>query len=305
MGDTIERARGRWREILPRLGIAPKYLVNKHGPCPLCGGRDRFRYDDREGTGSYYCGQCGAGVGIILIRKLHGWDHATACNAVDEIIGRGKPYETTKAPHCTADPAWRLRQITKVIAEARSPEIVSSYLERRGLAVTSPVLLGHPRLPYFDGDHKLIGHFPAVVAPIVGPDHDLRSAQRIYAAEIEPRKKTMPKVSTINGAAIRLHQMVDGTIGVAEGVETALAAYQLFNVPTWAAISAPGLKTFVPPAGCRRLTIFADNDCNFAGQSSAYELAKRLTREGLAVDVRIPPIPDTDWLDTLQLGAPA
>jgi putative DNA primase/helicase len=22
-------------------------LSGKHGPCPLCGGRDRFRFDDR------------------------------------------------------------------------------------------------------------------------------------------------------------------------------------------------------------------------------------------------------------------
>ena len=37
--NTVERARGRWREILPRLGIDARFLVNRHGPCPLCGGR--------------------------------------------------------------------------------------------------------------------------------------------------------------------------------------------------------------------------------------------------------------------------
>ena len=87
MTGTIERARGRWREILPQLGIDTRFLVNKHGPCPLCGGRDRFRFDDRDGTGSYYCNQCGAGVGVILVRKLHGWDHETACDEIDKIIG--------------------------------------------------------------------------------------------------------------------------------------------------------------------------------------------------------------------------
>ena len=33
--NTIDRARHRWLEILPRLGIDRQYLQNKHGPCPL------------------------------------------------------------------------------------------------------------------------------------------------------------------------------------------------------------------------------------------------------------------------------
>src|SRR3954447_11493912 len=89
MAGTVERARHRWREILPQLGIDTRFLVNKHGPCPLCGGRDRYRFDDRDGSGSYYCNQCGAGVGVILVRKLHGWDHKTACDEIDKIIGIG------------------------------------------------------------------------------------------------------------------------------------------------------------------------------------------------------------------------
>ena len=68
--DTITRARGRWKEILPQFGIDPKFLTNRHGPCPLCRGKDRFRFDDKDGSGSYFCNQCGPGSGVILIRKL-------------------------------------------------------------------------------------------------------------------------------------------------------------------------------------------------------------------------------------------
>jgi len=74
MGGTIERARHRWREILPQLGIETRFLTNKHGPCPLCGGKDRFRFDDRHGDGDYFCNQCGPGVGLILVQKKNGWD---------------------------------------------------------------------------------------------------------------------------------------------------------------------------------------------------------------------------------------
>ncbi len=86
-GETKASACGRWRELLPALGIAQKYLVNRHGPCPLCGGRDRFRYDDRNRHGDYYCNQCGAGDGITLLRKKHGWSYAEVCCEIDRVLG--------------------------------------------------------------------------------------------------------------------------------------------------------------------------------------------------------------------------
>ena len=39
-----ERARGRWQGILPAIGVSSQYLTGKHGPCPMCGGKDRFRW---------------------------------------------------------------------------------------------------------------------------------------------------------------------------------------------------------------------------------------------------------------------
>src|SRR5262245_52545204 len=90
-GETVARARGRWGEILPLLGVERRYLTGKHGPCPLCpgGGRDRFRWDNKNGDGTYFCAQCGAGNAITLLRKLHGWNCATTFSKIDEIIGRG------------------------------------------------------------------------------------------------------------------------------------------------------------------------------------------------------------------------
>lgn len=57
MTGTVERARGRWREILPQLGIDTSYLRTRHGPCPLCGGKDRFRWDDNHPTCSFAWGR--------------------------------------------------------------------------------------------------------------------------------------------------------------------------------------------------------------------------------------------------------
>jgi putative DNA primase/helicase len=210
--NTIERARNRWREILPLLGIETRFLTNKHGPCPICGGKDRFRFDDKDGTGSYYCNQCGAGVGVILVCKKNGWDFKTACDEIDEIIGTAanpKPAPAAcSSRHSQRNSCRRHEAIKRLLAHAVSPAIVDAYLTRRGIAVRSPTLLGHARCPYFDADHRFIGNYPAVVAPILGPDESLQSAARIYDADLGPlkRKKPLPVVRTISGAAVRLFE---------------------------------------------------------------------------------------------------
>jgi putative DNA primase/helicase len=61
MPSTKELARGRWRAILPALGIHERYLTGRNTPCPMCGGKDRFRFLDRrgqDGDGMWLCNQC-------------------------------------------------------------------------------------------------------------------------------------------------------------------------------------------------------------------------------------------------------
>jgi len=54
------------------------------GPCPQCGGQDRFIVRPNEGaTGRYFCRQCGAkGDGIQYLRDFEGYSFAAACEAV-------------------------------------------------------------------------------------------------------------------------------------------------------------------------------------------------------------------------------
>ena len=309
--NTIERARGRWPEILPKLGIDVRFLQNRHGPCPVCGGKDRFRFDDKNGEGTYYCNGCGAGTGVILVRKLKDWSHAEACAAIDQVIGNDyRPVVTSKPPAVKPSDESRKANFARLLGEASAPHIVDVYLMKRGLSVTSSVLRGHPACPYFSEEGVLLGRYPAVLAPLTAPDGRLVSLQRVYDADVAERKKTMAPVGTIKGATVRL-QEADDQLGICEGFETGLAAHELFDVPMWAALSANNLEIFNPPR-VRQFYIFADNDVNSEGQAAAFSLARRINRwnrqhhsDALPVVVHVPTHPGTDWLDVLIERQPA
>jgi putative DNA primase/helicase len=91
-------------------------------------------------------------------------------------------------------------------------------------------------------------------------------------------------------------------MGIAEGVETALAAMKLFDVPVWSALSAGGLIKWQPPVTARHIIVFGDNDKNATGQAAAWSLAHRLIAEGLNAEVRVPP-DEGDWNDVLEASA--
>jgi putative DNA primase/helicase len=88
-------------------------------------------------------------------------------------------------------------------------------------------------------------------------------------------------------------------LGIAEGVESAIAAHEIFGLPVWSTMNTNGIKSFVPPGGTKEIGIFADNDSNYAGQAAAYELANKLCLKNYQVSVYIPPTDGFDWMDEL------
>tara|TARA_B100000035_G_C21036428_1_gene571211 strand:+ start:4972 stop:7047 length:2076 start_codon:yes stop_codon:yes gene_type:complete len=88
MSGAKEAAEGRWPELLRDLaGLTDGQLKDEHGPCPLCGGKDRYRFDDKDGKGTYFCNQCGAGDGFALLMKKNGWTFREAAKAVERKLG--------------------------------------------------------------------------------------------------------------------------------------------------------------------------------------------------------------------------
>ena len=91
--------------------------------------------------------------------------------------------------------------------------------------------------------------------------------------------------------------MRDGTLALAEGIETALAYTRLTGTPAWAALSAAGLRHAPLPDGLEHLVIAADFDG--AGLTAAEQLEQRAARAGIAVRIDVPPRHRTDWADVL------
>lgn len=89
--DVAAAARGRWPEILAALSIPAERLRPAHGPCPGCGGKDRYRFDDRNESGSWLCNRGGAGPiagdGFDLLRHVYDWTAAEALRAVAQCLG--------------------------------------------------------------------------------------------------------------------------------------------------------------------------------------------------------------------------
>ena len=88
--DVLRAANGRWPDVLGRLGVQTSLLENKHGPCPGCGGRDRFRWDDKEGDGTWLCSQGGAGTisggGLDLLMHCTGKEWKECLHMVGEVV---------------------------------------------------------------------------------------------------------------------------------------------------------------------------------------------------------------------------
>ena len=182
---------------------------------------------------------------------------------------------------------------------------VTLYLKRRGLVGlrTFPAALRYHRaLPYWH-EGQVIGTYPAMLARFHATDgrcvalHQTYLTQDGCKANVPTPKKMSPTSGHLMGGCIPLAQPVDGALGIAEGIETALCASAGSGVPVVAAYSASCLAGFVLPNGLKRLVIFGDNDDSGTGQSAAEKLACRARAAGIAVTVAVPQTPNTDWAD--------
>ncbi|MDM3356910.1 primase-helicase zinc-binding domain-containing protein [Citrobacter sp. Cb004] len=296
--ETVKQACGHWPRILPALGV--KVIKNRHQSCPVCGGSDRFRFDDKEGRGTWFCNQCGAGDGLKLVEKVFGVTPSEAAGKVNAVTGNLPPVapeviaaseaETVADRKAAAALAVRLMEKTR-------PDTGNTYLTRKGFHALECLTL--------TATHKTGGvtfHAGDVVVPLYDDTGALVNLQLINADGL---KRTL-KGGQVKGAChiIEGKKQAGKRLWIAEGYATALTVHHLTGETVMVALSSVNLLSLASlarhkyPAG--QIVLAADRDLNGDGQSKAAAAADAC--EGI---VALPPV-FGDWNDAfMQKGEEA
>lgn len=302
--DVLAAVRA-WPAVLTALGVNPRYLDRKHGPCPICGGKDRYRFTDYRKRGDFICAQCApkGEDGLTLLQRVFGWSFREALQRVAGITGASPApchpvapaYATDEAP---ATPSRRVRDLLRTSCDPGDVADVRAYLTSRCLW---PLPAGHGLRGHALADDYREGQFPALIALVKDINGELVTAHVTFLQDGRkrpgdaPRKILSPMTGRV-GCAVRLGPVATA-LGVAEGIETALSATVLHNIPVWSCLNAGQLERFTPPAGVTELHVFADRDV--AGLTAAGKLLERLQGQ-IALKLRLPPHDCKDFNDALR-----
>ncbi|MCL9673875.1 primase-helicase zinc-binding domain-containing protein [Citrobacter sp. MNAZ 1397] len=287
--ETVNQACGHWPRILPALGV--KVIKNRHQACPVCGGSDRFRFDDKEGRGTWFCNQCGAGDGLKLVEKVFGVKPAEAARKVNAVTGSLPPVApaviaateagTEADRKAAAALAVRLMEKTRTATG-------NAYLTRKGFPAHECLTL--------TTTHKT-GGVTFSAGDVVVPLHDgsgaLVNLQLINAGG---DKRTL-KGGAVKGCSHTLEgkKQAGKRLWIAEGYATALTVHHLTGETVMVALSSVNLLSLASLARQKhpacQIVLAADRDLNGNGQSKAAVAA-----DACGGTVALPPV-FGDWND--------
>lgn len=300
MPKTVEAMTGRWLSAFRDYGLTDRQLSGKHGPCPVCGGKDRFRIDPKADNGRWYCNQCNGGPGMKLLMDMTGRSFHDIASDLDKRLGN-----FTEEKPKARDYSKFLKRLGRGITGISDIDPVSLYLRSRGIHKIPREFLRYSPSVY-NWEDEVKRSFPAMMAAMrdvsgkVLGYHITYLTERGTKAEIPSSRMYSPGETGF--CVIRLSPVAE-YIGLAEGIETALSVTQLYGIPCWATGDAGRMERFCLPAGVERVTIFADMDHNFTGEAAAFALAQRLIRSGIACEVRQECPRGTDYNDLLRKEA--
>lgn len=252
-------------ELVDRLAIGGLVRTGGElvGPCPGCGGKDRFSINPAKGV--IFCRRCDAkGDQIALVQLVMGMDFPAALDWLvgprQELTPQQRAEQARKAEEHRrareADAACRRRDAIasarKIWSAARPADgtLVAGYLERRGIRQRPGASL--PRCFRFEPAARLVvpddkrrGEFvtvhkgPAMLAAIMDARGELTGVHRTWIDLGQPKGKVVAphpfkagemvpskKVyGSKKGGAIRVFTPRDAsTLVMAEGIETTLSA---------------------------------------------------------------------------------
>ncbi|HGU6860850.1 TPA: DUF927 domain-containing protein [Klebsiella quasipneumoniae] len=312
--EVTSAAAGKWPYVLAGLSIDVPDSSRRHAPCPACGGKDRFRFDD-NGRGSFICNQCGAGDGLDLIKRVNNCDTTEAAQLAADVLGidyretetdrkaasqrRGQleadrqRHEQERQKKAAEDAEQRRATFSRLYAGMRQRAIQgeAEYLQSKGLTG-----FNYPLMP--DG---------SLLLELVDESGAVTAAQTITPQG----EKRLLTGSAKRGAyhAVNAPESPQSVL-IAEGLATALSVHLMRpDALTVAAIDAGNL---LPVAEVMRrkypqaqIIIAADNDHQQGGPESGGTNTGKDAAEKAALSVAgwvsLPPTDNkTDWNDYHQ-----
>lgn len=304
VSDVAAAACGHWPELLAAVGIDTPHR-GKHGPCPACGGKDRFRLDDKGGRGTWICNQCGAGDGLDLVCRVFSTPPKEAAELIAPLVG---------LPAGGLDPIERerlhQRQQANIERERKQAEQQRQKAARRAADIMADT--GQGESPYLErkgfGSHlsavnrTLIReggeNFPAgsLVIPLTNEAGELLNVQLIRA---DGTKRYLH-----GGQKAGAFHRIDGgeLVAVVEGYATGLSVHQATGASIYCAMDCSNLSAVAQIASRQhpeaRILLCGDNDEGTQGNPGRVKAEQAAVAIGGLV--ALPPEFSGDWNDYHQ-----
>lgn len=268
------------------LDVSTRSQRTTYADCPACGYRQSLSVTVKDGRQLFHCHAGCAQADLLAVMRGQG-----------QSVSRAKEFHPVRkdATH-VRDYALKLWQESQEGGEG----LVPVYLAFRRLSGPVPSALRF--LP--EHLHKPSGtRWPVMLAAVTDHLGRLQALHRTYLrpdgtgkAPVEPAKMTLGPVGGYAG-----HLAPAGEeLAVTEGIETGLAVLFATGLPTWAALSAGGIRNLIlPPLPLASVvTICADHDP--VGLRSAHEAAHRWREDGRRVRLAVPPHAGSDFNDVVR-----
>lgn len=296
-------ANGQWQSILAEFGANPLHLNGKHHPCPSCGGTDRFRFDNKDGRGTYLCNQCGSGDGFSLAGKLLGKN--TARDFPEILIHVGGLVGVTPSDSILNQDQIKNRQ---KVTQANAARILKDNedADRRKVAsqkeAAKTVKIRMNRAQKADQNHpylkkKNVSQYGLqqegnlLLVPMLDESNDLVNIQTIDA----DGKKLFQKDCRVKGCLFQIGALLEGQrIVIAEGFATGASVHDATGLPVIIAFTVGNIFSVATTIRSRfkesQIIIAADNDHQTPGNpgvSKATETAKKINGLLVVPDINL------------------
>ena len=305
VSDVVTAACGHWPDLLAAVGIETPPR-GKHGPCPVCGGKDRFRMDNKAGRGTWICSHCDpqAGDGLDLVCRVTNKSAKEAAELIAPLVGLSAG---------SLDPAERERiyqqQQTKAGAERKRAEQQRQKAILRAGAIMADCDQGDASYLASKGLGTLLGavnrtlireggeSFPpaSLVVPLFNEMGELMNVQLI-------RDDGTKRYLAGGQKAAAFHRIEGGElVAVVEGYATGLSVHLASGATVYCAMDCGNLQAVAaivrhhhPDA---QILLCGDNDAHTQGNPGKTKAEQAATAVGGLV--ALPPAAG-DWNDYHQ-----